>query len=301
MAEEHFPYRRYKLPPRMQVWIDGKFLFENDPLLTLSDWRNALYLGFTFDMRAHGTHVLRFGLYYDAFCTMLRESQFPDYVYLSAQMLQETSTTLLKRNRYHLNALVRLTCFLRYIPDLNTLQRPTTTLLIEAHPLEGRFYNTECPAVPIASYFNIRRIATPASSVRWLGDPLQMLARRFCTQRGVQDCLFYNERNESLQTLERDLFCIINDEVFASPLELGLVYDPFREVVKAVVQQAGFRFIERPLTQEMISRSTECFLGSTKYGIEPLKRIDLKYSWNNITRKQLIPQLNSYLFPDYFV
>ncbi len=55
--EEHWPYRRHKRPPRMQMWVDGKYVFEDDAYFNLREWRSALQIGFSVLFRAYGCEV----------------------------------------------------------------------------------------------------------------------------------------------------------------------------------------------------------------------------------------------------
>ena len=299
MAEEHWPYRRIKRPPRMQVWLDGRFLFEEDPIFSLSDWNSAQQMGFSVLFRAYGSEIRFFNRYYEHLVDCLTLSQFPDFIFLSRDMLRSSANTLLQKNRYHRNALLNATCFLRLHPDWSNSPQWTTSLLLQAEQLEGQYFDSHIPASVVISYQDIRLHADKLSSIAWLGNPNLGFARQFCEQRGATDCLLYNEAGVPLQTSQRDIYCWKGDTVFTPALELGLRHDPFREIVAEAVRQKGCRIEEGKLTWKIFQQADEIFLASTRYGIEPVKRLDNKITSETSKRtRELIETLNKLFFAE---
>lgn len=282
----------------MQCWLDGKYYFVNDPIFTLDDWRNAFQVGFTFSVRAYGCSVPYFGLYYEHLLQSLELAKFPDFAFLSEELLRKTMTDLLQKNRYHRNAFVRFSIFIRYYDDVFGESRPTTSLLIEALPLEGQFFDPQIAPAKLISYRRDLRVPRENTALRWLADPLiwgsESMSKRFaCT-----DCVLYNTSERIVQTAQRDLYCINNNTITTPPLTEGGALDPFREILQILARQVGYGFEMKPLGVDYVMHSQELFLGSSRYGIEPVISFDGTYYSVNRTR-ELIPHLNRILFPEY--
>ena len=298
--EEHWPYRRHKRPPRMQMWVDGKYVFEDDAYFNLREWRSALQMGFSVLFRAYGCEVRFFNKYYEHLLRCLHLSHFPAVVYLNAAFLRERANELLQKNRYHKNALLRLTCFLHESPyELQAIMAPEPSLLLEAFPSNTQYFDKSIAAVGVSSYMQYRVVASPLSSLAWVSNPLRWHASQYARLRGYTDVLLYNQEDVPLQTTERDLYLIRGDEVLTPAHDLGLVYDPFREIVELLVRQLGYRFQECTLSTADILSADEIFLGSTAYGIEPVKWLDTKYPHNSRIKKFFEP-LNILFFPEHF-
>ena len=82
-------------------------------------------------------------------------------------------------------------------------------------------------------------------------------------------------------------------------MELGLRHDPFREIVAEAVRQKGCRIEEGKLTWKVFQQADEIFLASTRYGIEPVKRLDNKITSETSKRtRELIETLNKLFFAE---
>jgi len=297
MAEEHWPYRRIKRPPRMQVWLDGKFLFEEEPIFSLADWNSAFHIGFKVLFRAYGSELRHFNRYYKHLEACLTQSQFPSFAFLSGDMIRHTANALLQKNRHPRNALISATFFLRSHPDTNDAMPWTTSLLLEAEGLSGQFFDPQIPPAVIVSYKELRRDVDPLSAINWLGIPAIRFAMLYARQHGCTDSLLYDNNNFLLQTAERHIYCLKDNTVFTPPLSQGLVQDPFREILAIAILQGGYRIVEKALTKENFLEAEEIFMGSTRYGIEPVKRLDNKIIFGEHRRvRELIKILNTLFF-----
>lgn len=296
--EEHFPYRRIKKPARVKCWLDGKYYFVTDPIFTLADWREAFRAGFWFDVRAYASEVPYFGRYYQYLKDSIAENDYPDVFFLEQETLRKVFGDLLQANHYYGNTILRVTCFLRYIPDVLDVVRAQTSILIEAFPLKGKFFELEPPSGVIATFS--RQLFDPKNVLRSrpLVDPYRWQCEVFCRRFTYTDGVYYNIHDRVIQTSLRDLYCIVQGRIETPPIEEGLRYDPFREIVKILARQAGYSFVERPLKQEDVLRAQELFLGSTRYGIEPIRKFDHGYYSTSRTRA-LISELNRIYFPNH--
>ncbi len=296
--EEHFPYRRIKKPPRMQCWLDGRYFFETDAIFTLADWREAFRSGFYFYIRAYACEVPYLGRYYQYLKDCIEENSYPDVVFLEKETLRKIIYDLLQKDRYFENALLRVTCFLRYRQDALDVERAQTSILIEAFPLAGKFFDLEPPKLTIASFARKRFAPSEVTRSRPLVDPYQWQCEVFCRRFTYADGVYYNTNDRVTQTSLRDIYCIEQNMIMTPPLGEGLRCDPFRAIVKILARQAGYQFVEKPLTREELLRAQEVFLGSTRYGLEPVLVFD-NQSYFTYQSCALIPDLNRILFPNH--
>ncbi len=297
MAEEHWPYRRIKRPPRMQVWLDGAFLFEENPIFSLADWDSAMHIGFKVLFRAYGSEVRYINRYYRHLEECLTRAQFPPFAFLSIDTLRSAANALLQKNRYARNALITATCFLRAYADDGDLQPWTTSLLLQAERLAGQYFDSQIAPVVISSYKELRRNTSSLSSINWLGSTEMRYANLYSLQRGHADALLYDNQDRVLQTTERHIYYLKGDTVYTPPLSLGLIHDPFRESVITAILQEGYRFQEQEIFLDNFAKAEEIFLASTRYGIEPVKRLDNKIIFgNHLHIRALIDTLNTLFF-----
>lgn len=299
MAEEHWPYRRNKRPPRMQVWLDGKFYFEEDPIFSLADWNATLHSAFKVYFRAYGSELRHFKLYYLHLLDCLERSSFPPFAYLSMDILQEAANSLLRKNRYARNALVIATCFLRLSANYEAERPWTTSLLLEAQPLPGQFFNPEIPPIHIVSYKKILRSCNDWSSINWLGTPDLRFALQYAHQRKSTDALLYDTEKHPLQTCTRHIYCIDQDKRIITPPPEKLIADPFNDLVKKLLLQKNYTIREQPMNWNDIQNADEIFTASTQYGIEPVKRLDNKNIFGTHKPiRELIQEMNTFFFTE---
>lgn len=139
-------------------------------------------------------------------------------------------------------------------------------------------YSTDLPRrkgpVRLAMQANGRHAASPLAGVKvtsWLQN-VWMLDQSL--QRGFDEVILLNERNEVAECTAANIFCVRNEEVATPPLSAGCLAGVTRAVLLEIGEKVGLRVREATLTAQDLFDADELFVTSTTREVQPVSQIE---------------------------
>ena len=93
-------------------------------------------------------------------------------------------------------------------------------------------------------------------------------------QRGFDEVILLNERNEVAECTAANIFCVRNGEVVTPPLSSGCLPGVTRSILLEIVHDAGLQIREAPLTVQNLFEADEVFITSTTREVQPVSQIE---------------------------
>ena len=93
-------------------------------------------------------------------------------------------------------------------------------------------------------------------------------------QRGFDEVILLNERNEVAECTAANIFCVRNGEVVTPPLSSGCLPGVTRSILLEIGHDAGLQIREAPLTVQNLFEADEVFITSTTREVQPVSQIE---------------------------
>jgi branched-chain amino acid aminotransferase len=93
-------------------------------------------------------------------------------------------------------------------------------------------------------------------------------------QRGFEEALLLNERNEVAECTAANVFLVRGGQVVTPPLSSGCLPGVTREVLLEIAPQKGVPLGEATVTLNDLQAADEVFITSTTREVQPVRRID---------------------------
>ncbi len=139
-----------------------------------------------------------------------------------------------------------------YTADLPKRKGPVC-LAVQAH---GRYAASPLAGVKVTSWLqNV-----------WMLDQAQ--------QRGFEEVILLNERNEVTECTAANVFCVRNGEVKTPPLSAGCLPGVTRSILLEIGAVAGGRIKEATVVAEDLFGADEVFITSTTREVQPVSQIE---------------------------
>ena len=119
-----------------------------------------------------------------------------------------------------------------------------------------------------------RHAASPLAGVKvtsWLQN-VWMLDQ--AQQRGFDEVVLLNERNEVAECTAANIFCIRQGEAVTPPLSAGCLPGVSRATLLEIGEKAGVRITEATLSAEDLFSADEVFITSTTREVQPVAQIE---------------------------
>jgi branched-chain amino acid aminotransferase len=146
---------------------------------------------------------------------------------------------------------------------------PTVDLILYSADLPRR----QGP-VRLALQANGRHAANPLAGVKvtsWLQN-VWMLDQSL--QRGFDEVILLNERNEVSECTAANIFCVRNQEVSTPPLSAGCLPGVTRSILLEIGESVGLHVREATLTAQDLFDADELFVTSTTREVQPVSQIE---------------------------
>ncbi|PIE84302.1 MAG: hypothetical protein CSA07_02885 [Bacteroidia bacterium] len=291
---------RRSRPPRPQpsVWLDGRYIREDEAIFDLPTFLTASSVGFTFPLHAYGTTARHPARYYDRLMENLRLARLFAPPYLTEAAFAQAITDLLNKNRMFQSVALTARIMLRYQVDTLGLRIPTTSLMLTCRMLEHRGFPHHAKTY-LNTFRAMRRPLLHWDGLAWTGDPLAWYARQFAQSKGEIAALIINDQNRVVGTADHTLYILPRDSVtlLTPPVDEGAVYDPIREIIPLLLPELGLSLREQPLSEAEVENAEEVFLASTVEGLIPLVGVNDRRFTSSIAPR-LTPLLNQSYFPE---
>ena len=114
---------------------------------------------------------------------------------------------------------------------------------------------------------------------------IQRIGLRYCEENDFNDCVILNNSKIISETLNGNIFMIINDKVLTPSLKDGSNNNVIRSKIIELVNNdiEGYEIIEQPLSVFDIQKSDELFISNINFGIQPVRKFRKKVFTDKIT------------------
>jgi branched-chain amino acid aminotransferase len=119
-----------------------------------------------------------------------------------------------------------------------------------------------------------RDSASPLAGVKvtsWLTNVWHLQGAQ---QRGFDEALLLNEKNEVAECTAANLFCVRDGRVYTPPLSSGCLEGVTRSILLEIAPEAGFPIVEQPLRIEDFHAASEVFITSTNRSLLAVGEIE---------------------------
>ena len=114
---------------------------------------------------------------------------------------------------------------------------------------------------------------------------IQRIGLRYCEENDFNDCVILNNSKIISETLNGNIFMIMNDKVLTPSLKDGSNNNVIRSKIIELANNdiEGYEIIEQPLSVFDIQKSDELFISNINFGIQPVHRFRKKVFTDKIT------------------
>tara|TARA_Y100000389_G_C17361954_1_gene464256 strand:- start:243 stop:1079 length:837 start_codon:yes stop_codon:yes gene_type:complete len=114
---------------------------------------------------------------------------------------------------------------------------------------------------------------------------IQRIGLRYCEENDFNDCVILNNSKIISETLNGNIFMIMNDKVLTPSLKDGSNNNVIRSKIIELVNNdiEGYEIIEQPLSVFDIQKSDELFISNINFGIQPVRKFRKKVFTDKIT------------------
>ena len=114
---------------------------------------------------------------------------------------------------------------------------------------------------------------------------IQRIGLRYCQENDFNDCVILNNSKTISESLNGNIFMVMNDKVFTPPLNDGSNNNVIRTKIIELINNdiEGFDVIEQSLSVFDIQKSDELFISNINFGIQPVRKFRKKIFTDEIT------------------
>jgi branched-chain amino acid aminotransferase len=107
---------------------------------------------------------------------------------------------------------------------------------------------------------------------------IQRIGLRYCRENDFNDCVILNNSKTISESLNGNIFMVMNDKVFTPPLNDGSNNNVIRTKIIELINNdiEGFDVIEQSLSVFDIQKSDELFISNINFGIQPVRKFRKK-------------------------
>lgn len=114
---------------------------------------------------------------------------------------------------------------------------------------------------------------------------IQRIGLRYCQENDFNDCVILNNSKTISESLNGNIFMVMNDKVLTPPLNDGSNNNVIRTKIIELINNdiEGFDVIEQSLSVFDIQKSDELFISNINFGIQPVRKFRKKIFTDEIT------------------
>lgn len=260
------------------VYLDGKFINASHAMVS-ADNRSFRYGDGFFETIKCVNHQLPLWNFHSRrlFAT-LDALHFEKPSFFTPEYIRNTILDLVKKNQVSKLARVRVTIFRGNGGIYDTINhRPF--LLIQTWPLNPENNKLNQNGLVTGDYREGFKAADGFSNLKSNNYLLYAMAALHAKKMHWNDALLFNHTGTYCDATIANLWVILNGQVVTPPLSDGPVAGTMRQYLVENLANAGFKVVERPVTQADLAVAGEVFLSNAIYGIKWVgQHADRKYS-----------------------
>jgi len=157
-----------------------------------------------------------------------------------------------------------------YVPEMNT-----AGFQLQVFPLDNsRSINEK--GITVGLYEEQRKAAGALSWIKTTSSLLYVMAGRYAQQKGWDDILLLNDKNELMEASSSNLFAWKDERWITPPISSGCIEGVFRRVLISALKQNGIPFSERSINRNEVKNADELILTNAISGIRWIERFEEK-------------------------
>ena len=157
-----------------------------------------------------------------------------------------------------------------YVPEMNT-----AGFQLQVFPLDNsRSINEK--GITVGLYEEQRKAAGALSWIKTTSSLLYVMAGRYAQQKGWDDILLLNDKNELMEASSSNLFAWKDERWITPPISSGCIEGVFRRVLISALEQNGIPFSERSINRNEVKNADELILTNAISGIRWIERFEEK-------------------------
>lgn len=196
--------------------------------------------------------------------------------------LAQEITAVAKENGLEKNGRIRLTIYRRtggyYLPVTNEAD-----YVIEVSPVKKDDFGLNQAGLKVDLFTDIEKPTTQFSQIKTNNSLIYVLAALHKQENDLDDCLLINYKSRVIESIDSNLFVVINGEVHTPPASEGCVAGVMREYVIGLVKEMGRPVKESALSLEELFSAEEMFLTNSIQGIKWISQYKIRQYGNKIS------------------
>jgi branched-chain amino acid aminotransferase len=121
---------------------------------------------------------------------------------------------------------------------------------------------------------------------------INSIGLRYCKENNFNDCVVLNNSKNISETLNGNIFLLVNDKILTPPLKDGCNNNVIRSKVIDIINNdiEGYSLVEQSLSVYDIQKSDELFISNINFGIQSISKFrkkDFAMTVTNIIRRKL--------------
>lgn len=264
------------------VDYNGKIYPANTPLFTSQNRAFRYGDGVFESIRIINGNVSLFPLHYQRLINALQHVKINVPDNFTEDFCKNQILNLAKQSGIEKNARIRFSVFRKeggfYLPASNEGE-----YLIEGAAMQQPGYSLNAKGLTVDIYAENEKHTSTISTYKTSNALLYVLAAVYRQEHKLDDCLLINSRGRVIESIDANLFLVINGELYTPPLSEGCVAGVMREFILYIADKQKITVHETPVTLEKLFEADEVFLSNAIYGIRWIKHYKSKTYINDIS------------------
>lgn len=279
------------------IWYNGEFHHADSLVLAVSNRAFRFGDGLFETIHCFGTEPYYLDLHFKRLTKGLQLLEIDKPYSLSQVKLSEVITKLLNKNRHFGSTRVRVSVF-RNDGGLYTPESNSSSIIVESHPLDFKFYQYNQQGLMLGIYDDISKPVNVLSSIKSCNALLYVKAGLYKKRNALDDCIILNEHGRVVESISSNVFVVKKGEIFTPDISEGCIPGVMRQVVINVARSLGFKVFDKvALRTKVFSTCEELFLTNAISGIRWVLGIGDNRYFNTVS-KQLSAELNRVTFKE---
>ena len=258
----------------------------------LHDNRAFLYGDAVFEtLKIINNKILFFEDHYFRLMSSMRIIRMEIPMNFTLEFIEEQILNLSKANNCQDSARVRFTVYRNsggyYLPETNEI-----SYLINAKPLENKLYSFDKSEYEVDLFKDFYVTKQLLSSIKSTNKLVNITGSIFAKENGFDNCLLMNDSKNIIESLNGNIFMLVNNKLITPPLSEGCLNGIMRKQVLEIAKKIeNLEVLEEVISPFDLQKADELFITNVIKGIQPITKYRKK-SFQTKISKELLVMLN---------
>jgi branched-chain amino acid aminotransferase len=205
------------------------------------------------------------------------------YSTLDSYFLKDKAEEICKRNKFGLNARLRLTVYRNagglYAPDGNK-----HGYYLEGVAADSASYQINGKGLIVDLYNDINKPINKLSNLKTCNALPYVMAGIFKQQLKLDEAFILNQNGFLCETISSNVFMVYKGVIYTPALSEGCIAGVMRQVVMQLVKDNDLHMIEAQINPEILDEVEEVFITNASKGIQWVMGFNRKRYFNEMSR-----------------